>query len=196
MGADFLKTVENHVMAVELDQGVNRCLYFGEPNSSNRHFRLTTWKGHLTISGDMGTFVFSRTPDMFTFFRNDTGTINPSYWGEKLQAISTFGGYKKFDWPIFVSKLEEMLVEQHSSLYPANEVKEALQARLRWVDQDEYGMVELMRNWDPDEDFLEIDPSDLPDFEAYSYQYLWCIRAIVWGIRQYDKLKGLNGEES
>ena len=28
------------------------------------------------------------------------------------------------------------------------------------------------------------------DLEEYTFRYLWCLYAIVWGITQYDKQKG------
>ena len=61
--------------------------------------------------------------------------------------------------------------------------------RLRYVDEDEWGAVELIRSWDQDEDFLQLEPYDAPAGKKFSYQYLWCLYAIVWGIRQYDKAK-------
>ena len=92
----FLKDVSKHTMVVELDQGNHRSIFFGQPGTSNQHFCINTWRGHLCISGDMGCFVFSRTDDMFSFFRDEVLIIHESYWGEKLQAVSLHGGYKKY----------------------------------------------------------------------------------------------------
>lgn len=184
---DFLESVQEHVMTIENDSGVHRCVYFGKPGSSNCHFRLVTWPGHLAVSGDMGDFTFSRLEDMFDFFRGES--INPRYWGEKLTAVSQFGGYEVFDWDLFVSKLKYQLVDRHSDQHTSDEVEAALMERLRYVDEDEWGAVELIRSWDQDEDFLQLEPYDAPAGKKLSYQYLWCLYAIVWGIRQYDKAK-------
>ena len=184
---DFLESVQEHVMTIENDSGVHRCVYFGKPGSSNCHFRLVTWPGHLAVSGDMGDFTFSRLEDMFDFFRGES--INPRYWGEKLTAVSQFGGYEVFDWDLFVSKLKYQLVDRHSDQHTSDEVEAALMERLRYVDEDEWGAVELIRSWDQDEDFLQLEPYDAPAGKKFSYQYLWCLYAIVWGIRQYDKAK-------
>ena len=90
----FLRDVRDHKMIIELDQGVHRSIRFGRPGSSAYHFRLNTWPGHLAISGDMGSYVFSRTADMFEFFRDSamTGRINPGYWHEKADAVDRNGG--------------------------------------------------------------------------------------------------------
>jgi hypothetical protein len=48
-------------------------------------FDVVTWPGHLSISGDMGCFVFTRVDDMFTFFRGHEDAPNLGYsakWGE------------------------------------------------------------------------------------------------------------------
>lgn len=184
---DFLKSVQEHAMTIENDNGVHRCVHFGKPGIGTYHFRLVTWPGHLAISGDMGDFTFSRLEDMFDFFRGES--INPRYWGEKLTAVSQFGGYKVFDWDLFAANLKDRLIDQHDDQHTADEIEAALMERLRFADEDEYGAVELIRNWDEDEDFLRIDPCDAPTGEKYSFQYLWCLYAIVWGIHQYDKAK-------
>lgn len=83
----FLKEVAEHQMKVLLENGIYRHLKFNAPkNSWNMWFELITWPGKLTISGDMGTWTFSRLEDMFNFFRSSREmAINPSYWAEKLQ---------------------------------------------------------------------------------------------------------------
>ena len=91
-------------MEVLLDNGVYRHLSFTNNGSSVYRFDITTWPGHLCISGDMGTQVFSRLHDMFEFFNDDLDSkfpINPGYWGEKLQAIGTNSGYQEFSVDLF-----------------------------------------------------------------------------------------------
>lgn len=81
----FAKDVENHQMQVLVDDEVHRSLLFKQPDTGNMYFRINTWPNHLCISGDMGTFVFSRLHDMFAFFRGDKEP-NLGYWSEKLEA--------------------------------------------------------------------------------------------------------------
>lgn len=76
-----------HQMTVLHDDGLYRHLLFKEPGSSFYWFEVITYPGALTLGGDMGTWTFRRTEDMFEFFRDGRGLtrINPGYWGEKLQ---------------------------------------------------------------------------------------------------------------
>lgn len=187
MSNEFFESVKNHAMTIENDSGHHRCVHFGKLGSSDYHFRLVTWPGHLAISGDMGDFVFSRTEDMFDFFRGEV--INPYYWGQKLTSVSKFGGYEVFDWDLFVTQLKDQLIDRHADQHTADEVEIALTERLRYIEEDEWGAAELIRNWDVDEDFLQIEPYEAPSGKKLSYQYLWCLRAIVWGVEQYDQAK-------
>src|SRR5699024_5275818 len=176
--------VQDHSMIIENDNGVHRCLYFGIKGNSNYHFRIVTWPGHLAISGDMGDFVFSRIEDMFGFFRGKCGVINTGYWCEKLKSISVFGGHEEFDWEKFYTELEDCLVNYNDEL-DADYVKQELAMSV--IEEDEFGAVELMRNWCHEK--IELDWCDLPSGKKFTYQYIWCLFAIVWSINKYDSHK-------
>ncbi|MFK5283374.1 hypothetical protein ACI3PL_27750, partial [Lacticaseibacillus paracasei] len=62
-----------------LDNGVYRHLRFKAPDTGNQHFHLVTFPGRLVYCGDMGSYLFERTTDMFGFFRRPDRGINLSY---------------------------------------------------------------------------------------------------------------------
>lgn len=142
----FLDDVKNHQINIVKDDGAHRFVRFKRADNSSYWFDLITWPGFLCISGDCGTYVFSRTEDMFKFFRmNDNDfnkkkdrllNINPGYWGEKLEAIGR-QGYMEFDGEVF-----------------------------EFVDFFDYGRA-----------------------ERFTWHYIWCLYAIVWGIMKYDEAK-------
>src|SRR5580692_6155935 len=90
----FQRDTANHEMTVLHDDGLYRHLRFmqvitdeltgKQSRSSFYWFDLVTWPGNLVINGDMETFAFARSDDMFGFFRGDR--INPGYWAEKVRA--------------------------------------------------------------------------------------------------------------
>jgi hypothetical protein len=194
--ARFLRDVSSHAMTVEIDEGVHRSIRFRDPGRWHLHFRLTTWPGYLCISGDMGTFVFSRLNDMFEFFRDAHGEnrINLSYWAEKLQATSKAEGYKGFAEDRFRARVLEAVAEWDIpdeadraraiaaleddwdgllGAMPLSEA-EAIKAAMDWtcpVTGNEFSDAWEWRVWD------------------YSYHFTWCCRAIVWGIKRYDLAK-------
>lgn len=192
----FLKDVANHKMKVLLDQGVYRHLSFRQPNNSwCMWFDLVTWKGNLLIRGDMGTWVFNRVDDMFTFFRSRDAElrINASYWAEKIQNGANGGreSAKEFDEDTFAESLHHQL--SHCGFNPdqLKEVTEALEEEVLSHDNQHELMSaafnfkhEFTCGGEPDS--FSFDPSDMPDGTDYSYHFIWCLYAIVWGIQQWD----------
>lgn len=88
----FLINTANHTMKVHRDDGIYRHLEFSRNGSNSYRFDLVTWPGYLCVTGDMGTWTFSRITDMFDFFtashfgRQESFLINPGYWSEKFES--------------------------------------------------------------------------------------------------------------
>lgn len=89
----FLADTAEHTMEVMHDDGLYKHLRFTNNGSWHYRYDIITWPGFLTLDGDMGTWTFSRLPDMLDFFRSnpDRPKINADYWAEKLQWGSSGG---------------------------------------------------------------------------------------------------------
>jgi len=121
--ADFERSVKDHKMEILRDDGLYRHLRFTDGGSQVYRFDIHTWPGFLCICQDMGTYVFSRTPDMFEFFKmgeddfNSKYVINPGYWAEKLQAVDrSSGNYEEFSMDMFRDNVKheyDMFAEQY-----------------------------------------------------------------------------------
>ena len=103
--ASFLKDVASHRITVFRDDGIYRHVRLRNPKSSDMSFELVTWPGYLAYVGDMGSYVFQRTADMFRFFRTGedhqlkdglTLAVSHEYWAEKCQASEHREGIEKF----------------------------------------------------------------------------------------------------
>ena len=182
----FTERVKDHVVNVRHDDGIYRHLYCAKPGTGMESFHITTWPGYLAYSGDMGTFVFWRTNDMFTFFRRDDYGINPGYWAEKLEASDRSDGHETFSVERFrefvISETREYLELEDDAEIPAaigQEIDHLLEA------EDEYECVAEMRSHDSDviplNDFWE------HDCKVYTYRFIFCCRALVWAIAKYDE---------
>lgn len=188
---EFLKHVEQHKLTIAHDDGLHRHLTFRRVDTNARYFHLTTWPGYLAITGDMGDYVFARLPDMFEFFRGDHD-INPGYWGEKLQAIARNEGYREFSRAHF----RRALVSDFRQVYPSGTPERlAIWKELRWdlldfgePDSLEEAVGKVMSWSDPNGQKLFRDFWD-HTLEDYTYHFIWCCRAIRWGIEQYDAAK-------
>lgn len=187
---EFLKDVKAHAILVLRSNGAERHIRFKNPASSCYWFDLLTWPGALCIDGDCGTYVFKRTPDMFEFFRDGRGTINPAYWSEKVVSVSSTHDVKEFCEASFV---------QHA----VETYRDYWRGTGRFADQREG--FELLRDTVLGATSLAEMHSVLYDFEwrgfqfhdtwewdptRFSRSFLWNLHAIVWGIQQFDALAG------
>lgn len=155
-----------------------------------------TWPDRLVITGDCETFVFTRLADMFEFFRSGGARINPGYWKEKI--IDGRDRAQCFDWGTFRAAALAEFERATKAMNPLHrqqardELTDALDS-----EPDEFGAVDVLRNFSYQEGgpgsrrLFQFDLSDgAPDGKIWDYHYIWCCRAIVWAIAQYDIEKG------
>lgn len=214
IGLQFEKDCAQHEMIIQHDQdspdgdSAFRHVTFKRPGSMVYRFDLVTWPGYLAVSGDMGSFMFSRIPDMFEFFRPIEGKpvgINPGYWGEKCTA----GEMKEWSSDVFVKS-----VWKHFDCYEEDEededavrlVRSEIQSELRdfdnaweateWLNNFRVcfaGHRQSFHQWESRrwraraQDFYFQDWFDWVRTEDYCYHYIWILYAISYGVRAYDK---------
>lgn len=193
----FLKDVANHKLHILRDDGVYRHLELTQGYFEMR-FEITTWPNHLCISGDMGCYVFSRSEDMFQFFRRTELSINADYWSEKVQSACTSNGLKKFDITQVHERLDYYLKcfkedldadgeEYADSIAAATEAVADFKANSEY---SEFDAVIHLDNWDVDNaGGMSLDDFWDGGFETFTYSFIWCCYAIVWAIQQYDAVK-------
>ena len=183
----FLRDVAVHEMEVQLDIGRNkpenyskwRHIRFSNPSRNRHWFDLITWPGALCIDGDMGTWVFRRTNDMFGFFRGEELSINPSYWAEKLQGDGAHRAAKEFSADEFRSDVLET-ISGFGDDSPVDLLVSEAKNDLQYLE-DERDLREAASE--------HCDVSEI-DGRVFTSKYLWCCYAIVWGIQKYDAAKG------
>ena len=185
--ASFLRDVAHHKMAVLRDDGLYRHVRFRVGTSWHMSFDVTTWPGYLTFTGDMGSFIFARIPDMFEFFRSPVPgsanlSINPGYWGEKIQAVDRNSGIEEYSPERFRKLIAEWLDDAEAS----SELRAAVDDEvLAYVDDGERDAVGAAIEFEfkgrrPFADFWEVDVKD------YTYRFMWCCYALAWAVRMYD----------
>jgi len=190
----FLKDVENHSMEILKDDGLYRHLKFTNGGSQVYRFDLITWPGHLCICQDMGTYVFSKQPDMFDFFYDGEIAIKPSYWSEKVQSQCKQSHIEQYS--------KEQLIEnvwywfENYFQFKDDEEKAAVKEEINKEVIKSLSGCEI-RDYDVVVGYESSFGHEFLDFfetsnQEYSYHYLWCCWAIVWGIGQYNKSKANN----
>ncbi|WP_198080413.1 hypothetical protein [Acinetobacter calcoaceticus] len=186
--ATFLHDVRDHELVINLDQGVFRDITVKRPNSSHYHYNITTRSGYLIITGDMGCFVFKRLTDMFEFFRDEGEgySINPYYWAEKLEA----GVFEKYSPEVARAALNQEF-ENWKEWHDCDDEQIAEEKeQLDWIDTDDYfEFVEAIRNWTPNPNGVQLTDFFEHNLNEYTYDYIWCLYAIVHAIKLYDAVK-------
>jgi hypothetical protein len=149
------------------------------------YFDLITWPGNLCYTGDMGTYVFSRVEDMFTFFRQPKErSIDRRYWAEKCYAHDR-DGIMEYSPEKAKERLLEWFDEEDEGDVPEG-IKEAVDEELMPHIDDERDLREAVYNFRFNEedyfpDFWEIDLS------IFTFRFNWCCHALLWGIAKYDE---------
>lgn len=199
----FLKDVSKHEMTVRMENGVYRHLRMAQPKSSNMWFDVVTWPGFLAYTGDMGSFVFTRLPDMFEFFRTDSKRdglgINPSYWGEKLEAVDrngSKGSFKEFSSDRMRERVEEHIAEwieeEGLAKEDADELRGAVDEEIySFLDDGPHEAYRAVRDFSFKKNHRTYEFHDAWEWgcEEYTLRFVWCCYAIAWSIKTYDAAK-------
>lgn len=191
----FTKDVESHVLTVRKDDGLYRHLTVKNPATSEMHYHITTWPGYLCYCGDMGSFLFQRTDDMFKFFRNGNGDVKPTYWAEKVESADR-DGVKKFDRDeferavneVFSNWLESAEENHYDSEFIADE-KSKVDELLDESHQNMHHAIAALNNFDTATKGISFDDFWENSCETFTERYIWCCYAIVHAIALYDAAK-------
>ncbi|HHQ6055214.1 hypothetical protein ACMGDF_06270 [Morganella morganii] len=126
----FQNDTKLHEMTCIKSDGVHRHYHFSNPKYSNYWFDIVTVPGYLFMTGDMGTWAFSRINDMIQFFNHDR--IDYGYWAEKLQMGScrseVTAAYKEVDLSSTLKYYRESLEEWLADILDGEDDKDALEA--------------------------------------------------------------------
>ena len=215
----FLRDVSKHEMTVIRDDGVHRHIRFKQPDSSNMFFDLVTWPGFLCYSGDMGTYVFQRTQDMFGFFRKNgrLDGIDRRYWAEKIEAADNTG-VTRHSHDEFMRQINDWVDQHAEGDKPGDDEPEQLalwaeayaelraevESEVLSADSNEVRCFDAANDFEhagdawqafhgPDAKFEFTDFWEV-DTKEYTPRFLWCCYALAWGIEQYDAAKRLAAE--
>lgn len=181
----FKDATTEHTLTVLQDSGVFRHMRMAEPGTNIWSWAITTWPEHLAITGDIGSgYIFSRTDDMFEFFRVHAGieysdaspAINPGYWGEKTQRIVDT---KMFADDMFLQRVREYLDE--------TDMEDAAKTALLEEAEDYSGNEQSAREWLRDtKPFNNTSMYWDASFDDYDHHFLLACYAIVATIAAYD----------
>ena len=194
----FVSDTPEHVMTIALDQDLYRHLKFRAPNTGMYWFDVITWPGKLVVNGDMGTYTFSRLPDMFEFFGGrKPGYVNEGYWAEKLVAVDKQSPPREFDEALFRQRVLEDFWQTREDFDPseARQIWQAIRDQIfdDYADRhDSRACHELLNHFvSPVSGFGYSDSWDWGDFDGYGLHFVWNLHAITHAIRTYRAAKAV-----
>lgn len=190
--------IENHELSILHNEGLHRYMVFSNKGQNAYRVNITTWPGYLCISGDMGTYVFSRLPDMLSFFNEDG--INPGYWSEKCVSMDKYSKIEEFSIDKFNSNvltylkdfIEEDCWNKEDLDKLSNDIVSELDyLALRFGTNEEYAFYNWANEYgfkNKDDDMFEF--IDFWDYDCndYSYGFIWCCYAIKHITKLYYSL--------
>ncbi|HIH4390768.1 TPA: hypothetical protein ACYSD8_004679 [Citrobacter freundii] len=207
----FLVDTAFHLLEIIRDDGFYRHLRMKQPGTSCYYFDIITWPGYLTVTGDMGTWTFSRIADMFNFFGRWDGEINIGYWSEKLEAGAGCSARellaKDFDEDEFCESLKEYFSEYlegsetHDSdgddEWNDDGISDSDKRDIREIVSDlcsanfsnEHDAYQAVYDADWPEGFSAWDICDGLTFKTYTSHFRWILFAITWAISKYHNTK-------
>lgn len=198
----------HHRLEIIRDDGVYRHLRMQQPGTNFYYYDIITWPGYLTVVGDMGTWTFSRTRDMFNFFGGWTGEINTGYWSEKLEAGAGCSARellaKEFDEDEFCDSLKgyfsgclEDSEDNDSDDDDADDIPESDKAEIREIVRElcranfcnEHDAYQAVYDADWPQGWNAWDICDGLTFKTYTSHFRWILFAITWAISKYHNTK-------
>lgn len=189
----FEHDTADHRMWVLHDTGLYRHLRFSAPGSWTYGFDLVSWPGFLAVTGDMGEYVFSRSPDMFEFFEHDEG-INADYWSEKMQGGAGGEAGRATARRFSIDKLRQVALEWwdeearvlggEATMRLRDELLEHIARHDPITIESAIGCLDQFE-FEDGPDTLRIDEPYFYDFTDWDDRFLWICWAIVYGIAHY-----------
>lgn len=180
----FALNTAEHELTVLHDDGLYRHIRMSKPDTGIYRYELITWPGHLAISGDLDAYVFTRIDDMFAFFRGHE--INPRYWAEKVKdEPKRATGYSE---DMFKQLVNEHLADlaEDDLTDEQREARDEVVERVKDGAYHEEDARDILRDAERAGLFSGTWEWDLQDWD---WHFLYCLNAIVAGIKAYDAAK-------
>ena len=186
--------MEEHVVARihNHENDVIKSWRCGKPKSSVYCFHVVSGPNFLYVWGDMGDYAWHRTVDMITWARTSLQSLD--YFSEKLAR------------GIVVKEDEKELLYQWSKDFKNDWNEHYNDCEVGdehiWSEEHDEEMFRILRKYDetPSRDLVieELVYSDyfgdwfsdcenLPNFEFYTFQYLWIVEGLKWFIQKLDE---------
>lgn len=196
----FSQEIAEHTVTILRNDGLYRHLRCRRGDSYTLGFDVITWPGYLAYVGDMGSYVFSRLPDMFEFFRGRrTAMVDRGYLAEKAVAADKPDGIQRYSEGMFRAAVKadfDAFVESDglSSDEAADLWEQISDDVLSCAEMGHSAALDAATNfrWVPEHLGATYPRAVFTDFwehslEDYTARFWWCCYAVPWAIEAFDR---------
>ncbi|QLB44842.1 hypothetical protein [Mannheimia pernigra] len=188
----FLDSVKNHSITIIQNSDDTKIFQASIPNEgSHLAFTVIYQSNRVIITGDMGSFVLGGLLNPYGFFLKNQSAFGFYYMASKVLAED-----RNFRTHIFDANQAQEMVEGLFKSYMEDrefddsqeEILDELRDKIESIDFSSQIEVERFLYELSSDEWEIFDELDINDFNVLSYQFMWCIQAIIWITRKISVL--------
>ena len=178
----FLNSIQEHQLTILENSENVKCFKMAKPHTIAMSFTVIYADNKVIITGDMGHYVFGCLLNPYNFFLGESA-LNTNYLTEKVIAQDTVYPVQKYD--PFVAEQE---IRRTIHEYAAFDLAQKLYESLENIDFESEQEVEHWLYSLGDKAKSVFDEVNMGDFTVLSDEFVWCVQAIAWATREFDKV--------
>ncbi|MDG6856157.1 hypothetical protein [Glaesserella parasuis] len=178
----FLNSIQKHQLTIIENTEYVKCFKMAIPSTHSMSFTVIYADNKAIITGDIGHYVFGRLLNPYNFFMKEE-EFSDSYITEKVIARDTLYPVKQYN-----SKVAEQEIRRTIHEYADFDLAKELYQSLENIDFESKHEVEHWLGSLEGEAENVFDEVNMSDFTVLSDNFSWCIQAIAWATREFDKV--------
>lgn len=188
----FLDSVKNHEITVIQNSDDTKIFQAAIPNEGcHLAFTVIYQSSRVIITGDMGSFVLGGLLNPYNFFLKNQSAFSFWYMTSKVLAED-----RNFRTHIFDEAQAQDTIEGRFKSYIEDRELDDSQEEMLDELRDRIESIDFSSKIEVERFFYELSPDeweifdeiDISDCDVLSYQFQWCIQAIIWITRKVGEL--------
>lgn len=188
----FLDSIKNHNITIIQNNDDTKIFQASIPNEgSHLAFTVIYQSSRVIITGDMGSFILGGLLSPYEFFLKNQSAFSFYYMASKVLAED-----RNFRTHIFDEVQAQDMIEGRFKSYIEDRELDDSQEEMLDELRDKIESVDFSSKIEVERFFYELSPDeweifdelDASDCEVISYQFEWCVQAIIWITKKVSEL--------
>ena len=178
----FLNDIQEHQLVILTNSENVKCFKMAKPNTNDMSFTIIYADNKVIITSDMGHYVFDRLLNSYDLFLAENA-LNASYLTDKIIAQDTVYPVQEYDSVVAEKEIRRIIHE-----YADCDLPQELYESLENIDFESEHEVEYWLYSLEGKSKDIFDELNMSDFTVLSKNFTWCVQAIIWATREFDKV--------